>query len=258
MLLVIDGGNSETVFGLHDGRRFRARLRLASDRRRPAADYAAALTPRLRLDDTGTGGITDVMIACDVPESLGHLKAFCRDYLRVAARAVGDPGVSLGLSLRTDPLGPVGHDRMMNAIAAARLVKGARLVVDFGTATTLDVVNADGSLEGGVIVPGGEVMRRALRRRIALLPEVTSARPERVIGRDTASALRAGCYWGTVALIEGLIGRIRRAYRRPLTVIATGGLAAQVAAATPLIQRLEPDLTLLGLVEVARRNARGH
>jgi type III pantothenate kinase len=235
MLLAIDGGNSETVFVLYDGRRFRARCRLD----------LAGLEPR---------AVTGAAVCCDVPVVREVLRRTCRDFLGVAALMVGDRGVDLGVPRRTDTGSPPGHDRLVNAVAAHRLHRGAVLVVDLGTATTFDVVNADGSLEGGVILPGGEVMRRALARRVALLPDVAPAMPARVIGRDTVSALQSGCYWGAVALIEGLVERLRGAYGRPLTVIATGGLARHFAAGTRVFERVDPDLTLKGLVEIYRRN----
>ena len=254
MLLAIDGGNSETVFALYGGRRWCARSRLESSRRRTAGETFAALARRLALAGIDPGAVTGAAVCCDVPETRETLRAVCRDFLGVAALMVGDRGVDLGIPPRTDPESPPGHDRLVNAVAAHRFYPGAALVVDLGTATTFDVVNADGSLEGGVILPGGEVMRRALARHVALLPDVAPAMPARVIGRDTVSALQSGCYWGAVALIEGLVERLRGAYGRPLTVIATGGLARHFASGTPIFNEVEPDLTLKGLVEIYRRN----
>ena len=162
--------------------------------------------------------------------------------------------VELGIAVRIEKPSEAGADRLVNAVGAHLSYPGALLVIDSGTATTFDIVAADGAFEGGVIAPGINLSMQALHAAAARLPRVAIQRPPRVIGKDTVGAMQSGIYWGYVCLIEGLIGRIKAEYGAPLTVIGTGGVASLFEGATKAIDRFDHDLTILGLLEIARRN----
>jgi type III pantothenate kinase len=168
---------------------------------------------------------------------------------------VGDADVDLGINIVTDRPGAVGADRLVNAVAAHATHKGALIVIDFGTATTFDIVAASGDYEGGVIAPGANLSAEALHRAAAMLPRVAVERTQSVIGKDTEPAMRSGLFWGYIGLIEGLVARIKAEYGAPMTVIATGGLAGIFFKQTPAIDFLDPDLTIRGLVLIHARNA---
>ncbi|MBY0429697.1 MAG: type III pantothenate kinase, partial [Rhodospirillales bacterium] len=168
---------------------------------------------------------------------------------------VGDDNVRLGLNILLDRPEEVGADRLVNAVAAHACYQGALLVIDFGTATTFDVVDGQGNYCGGAIAPGINLSLEALHTAAAKLPRVAIGRPKTVIGKATVPAMQAGIYWGYVGLIEGLVQRMKQEFGAPMTVIATGGLAPLFAEATNAIDHLDPDLTLRGLLEIHRRNA---
>ena len=149
----------------------------------------------------------------------------------------------------------VGADRLVNAVAAHERYTGAVLVVDFGTATTFDVIGPNGDYEGGVIAPGANVSAEALHQTAAMLPRVAVARTQNVIGKDTVPAMQSGLFWGYVGLLEGIVARIREEYGKPMTVVGTGGLANLFYRQTSVIDHLDPDLTIRGLVQVHARNA---
>ena len=200
------------------------------------------------------GDIDAAIIANVVPLASHQLTALCRDYFEADPLVVGSPDVDLGIEVRMDSLANVGADRLVNAIAAHRDHGGPLIVIDFGTATTFDIVGADGAYEGGVIAPAVQHSVEALYRAAALLPRVTIERPERVIGKDTVPGMKSGIYWGYVGLIEGLVARIRAEYGQAMKVVATGGLAPVYAEATDVIEAVDPDLTLRGLVLIHRAN----
>jgi len=176
---------------------------------------------------------------------------------------VGTPGVDLGIQVRIENPAEVGADRVVNAIGAADRHKGALIVIDFGTATTFDVVEQDGGYAGGVIAPGINLSLDALHRTAARLPRIVIEPPERpegvnepvhIIGKSTREAMHAGIFWGYVGLIEGIVSRIKAEYGQPMTVVATGGLAPIFSSRTEAIQHVDPDITLRGLVLIHRRN----
>jgi len=168
---------------------------------------------------------------------------------------VGDPDVRLGIAVKTDRPTAVGADRLVNAVAAHERYKGALIVVDFGTATTFDVVAENGDYEGGVIAPGINLSAEALHQAAAMLPRVAFHRTQQVIGKDTVPAMQSGMYWGYVGLTEGLITRIKAEYAKPMTVIATGGLASVFHRTIEVIDHADADLTIRGLMLVHARNA---
>ena len=255
MLLAIDAGNTNIVFAVHDGHSVRAEWRAVTETARTADEYAVMLMPLLQLQGIDLGDIDSAIIATVVPAALFDLKMLCRRYFKCEPLIVGDPNVDLGLKVLTDRPGAVGADRLVNAVAAHATHKGALIVVDFGTATTFDIIAASGDYEGGVIAPGANLSAEALHRAAAMLPRVAVERTQAVIGKDTEPAMRSGLYWGYLGLIEGLVARIKTEFAQPMTVIATGGLASVFYKQTPVIDILDQDLTVRGLVLIHARNA---
>jgi type III pantothenate kinase len=254
MLLAIDAGNTNIVFAVHDGQAVRAEWRAVTETARTADEYAVMLMPLLQLQGIDMAEIDSAIIATVVPAALYNLKLLCRRYFKCEPMVVGDPNIDLGLNVLTDRPGAVGADRLVNAVAAHAAHKGALIVVDFGTATTFDIISAGGDYEGGVIAPGANLSAEALHRAAAMLPRVAVERTQAVIGKDTEPAMRSGLFWGYLGLIEGLVTRIKAEFGAPMTVIATGGLAGIFYKQTPAIDVLDQDLTIRGLVLIHTRN----
>ncbi|MDE2134975.1 MAG: type III pantothenate kinase [Alphaproteobacteria bacterium] len=255
MLLAIDAGNTNIVFAVYDGKQIRCEWRAVTKTTRTADEYAVLLGPLLSMNQLGFSDFDAAIIATVVPAALFDLRQLCRRYLNCEPLVVGDPNVELGISIRIDRPEAVGADRLVNTVAAHERYKGALIVVDFGTATTFDIVGDNGDYEGGVIAPGINLSAEALHKAAAMLPRVALARTQAVIGKDTVPAMQSGLYWGYIGLVEGLVARIKVEYGKPMTVIATGGLARVFYKQTPAIDHLDPDLTIRGLILVHARNA---
>jgi len=255
MLLAIDSGNTNTVFAVFDGDVRRGEWRSSSDAKRTADEYGVWLTQLMALEGLTRGDIDACILATVVPETLFSLKTLSRKYFACEALVVGEPGVELGVEVLLDAPEDVGADRLVNAAAAHSRYGGPLIIIDFGTATTFDVIDGDGNYFGGVISPGINLSLDALHAAAAKLPRIAVQRPKSVIGKRTTPAMMSGVYWGYVGLIEGLVARIKAEFGAPMTVIATGGLAPLFVEATSAIEHLDPDLTLRGLAEIYRRNA---
>jgi type III pantothenate kinase len=255
MLLAIDSGNTNIVFAVFEGGVKRAEWRSSSDSKRTADEYGVWLSQLMGLDGIGRADITDCIVATVVPETLYSLKTLCRKYFACEPLIVGEDGVDLGLEVLTGSPDEVGSDRLINAGAAHARYGGPLIVIDFGTATTFDIVDDDGNYFGGVIAPGINLSLDALHMAAAKLPRVAVQKPDTVIGKRTVPAMLSGVYWGYVGLIEGLVARITEEYGKPMKVVATGGLAPLFAEATTVIEHLDTDLTLRGLAEIHQRNA---
>jgi type III pantothenate kinase len=255
MLLAIDAGNTNIVFAVCDNERIVAQWRAATRVSRTSDEYAVWLTQLLNLRGLGFSDLNQAIIATVVPATLFDLRNLCRQYLACEPLIVGDANVKLGIRVNTDRPAAVGADRLANAVAAHDRYPGAVIVVDFGTATNFDIVSGDGDYEGGVIAPGVNLSAEALHQAAALLPRVAIHRAQTVIGKDTAPAMQSGLYWGYVGLIEGLVARIKSEYRRPMTVVATGGLAHLFERDVSVIDRVDPDLTISGLIRIHFLNA---
>ena len=253
MLLAIEQGNTNTMFALYDGAGWIAQWRTATDAQRTADEYAVWLHQLLSMQAMKLSAIDDCIISSVVPQSIFNLRNLARRYLKVEPLVVGE-NVELGIDIRIDKPSEAGADRLVNAIGGFLKYGGPLILIDSGTATTFDVVGEDGGFEGGVISPGINLSMQALHAAAARLPRVAIARPEHVIGRGTVEAMQSGVFWGYVALIEGLIERIRAEYGRPIRVIATGGVASLFEGATDKIDAFDPELTLRGLLEIVRRN----
>ena len=254
MLLAIDSGNTNIVFAVYDGEELRGEWRSSSDSRRTADEYGIWLTQLMALSEITPGDISDAVIATVVPETLFSLKSLCRGYFSCEPLVVGEGDVKLGIEALVDSPDDVGAARLVNAVAAHQRYGGPLIIIDFGTATTFDVVDADGNYFGGIIAPGINLSLDALHSAAAKLPRVAVRRPTSVIGKRTVPAMLSGVYWGYVGLIEGLVARIRDEYGAPMKVVATGGLAPLFGEATDVIEHLDADLTLRGLREIHHRN----
>ncbi len=249
MLLAIDAGNTNVVFALLEGREIKARWRIATDPRRTADEYAVWLSQLLTLEGYDRSQVNGVIIATVVPRALHNLQTLARKYFNSEPLIAGEPPVEWGMAL--DVLEPrsVGADRAVTMIAAHAIHKGDLIVIDFGTATTLDVVDYTGAYKGGIIAPGINLSLDALVTAAAKLPRIAIEAPAdtSVIGRDTVSQMQIGIFWGYVAMIEGLVARMKAEVGRPITVVATGGLAILFEQHTTMFDAVEPDLTIQGL-----------
>lgn len=257
MLLAIDSGNTNIVFALFDGDTLRGEWRSATATERTADDYGVWLIQLLTMNGLTASDIDACIVATVVPSNTFALKTMCRRYFDCEALVVGDEGVRLGIQIDLDHPEEVGADRIVNAVAAhSQFPDKSLIIIDFGTATTFDVVDKKGNYSGGAIAPGINQSLEALHQAAAKLPRVAIGRPKTVIGRGTVSAMKSGIFWGYVGLIEGLVSRIKEEARDPdMWVIATGGLAPLFMEVTTTINQLMPDLTLRGLLCIHRRNA---
>lgn len=255
MLLAIDSGNTNTLFAIHDGARWRAQWRSATHSARTADEYAVWLGQLMTMEGIAFDDLDACVVSTVVPQSLFNLRNLSRRYLKTEPLVIGEAGVRTGISIRVDRPEEVGADRLVNAVGARLVAKGAILIVDSGTATTFDVVSDDGAFEGGVICPGINLSLQALHEAAAKLPRIEIRRPMNVIGKSTVPAMQSGVFWGYVELIDGLIARIKDEYGRPMTVLGTGGVASLFEGACRNIDRFDPDLTINGLLEIWRRNS---
>jgi len=253
MLLTVDVGNSNTVLGVFDGSDLRVHWRLTTRREQTTDEYGILVRNLFATSGIEPKDIDGVAIASVVPPLGPVLVALSREYLGREPLVV-EPGVKTGMPILYEPPGDVGADRILNGVAAFAAVGGAVVVVDFGTATTFDVVTKKGEYAGGVICPGIGISADALFQRAARLPRVDVRHPGRVIGRSTVSSIQSGLYFGYAAMCEGILERIRAELGEPIEVIATGGLAEALAAEIPSIGRVDPVLTLTGLRLIWERN----
>ena len=249
MILAIDVGNTNLVFALVANGEIKARWRIATDPRRTADQYSVWLHQLLELEGYSRDDVEGVIIGTVVPRALHNLEVLSEKYFRKTPVVAGQGVAEWPLQLDVDEPHNVGADRALNAIAAHAKYSGDLIVVDFGTATTFDVVSASGAYTGGIIAPGINLSLDALVSAAAKLPRIAIEAPETstVIGRTTASQMIIGIYWGYVAMLEGLVERIRNELGRPATVIATGGLATLFDKHTSVFDAIEPDLTIQGL-----------
>ena len=249
MLLAVDAGNTNLVFALVDDGTIKARWRIATDPRRTADQYAVWLHQLLELEGYAKSDVTAVMIGTVVPRALHNLEVLASKYFRVEPLIAGQGKAEWPLQLDVDEPQNVGADRALNAIAAHAKHQGDLIVIDFGTATTFDVVSATGAYRGGIIAPGINLSLDALVSAAAKLPRIAIEAPatNSVIGRTTESQMIIGIYWGYIAMIEGLTERMKQEIGGPVKVIATGGLATLFDKHTNAFDAIEPDLTIQGL-----------
>lgn len=253
MLLAIDCGNTNTVFSVWDGLAFRATWRIATDHKRTADEYFVWLSSLLMLTRT-EAQITEAIISSTVPRVVFNLRVLCNRYFDCRPLVVGKPDCKLPVAPRVDQGTTVGPDRLVNTVGGFDRHGGDLIIVDFGTATTFDVVDTDGAYVGGVIAPGVNLSLEALHAAAAALPHIDVAKPLRAIGTNTIACMQSGVYWGYIGLIEGIVREVRRERDHHTKVIATGGLASLFAQGTDLFHRVEDDLTMHGLVLIHQFN----
>ncbi|TPG22661.1 type III pantothenate kinase [Sphingomonas koreensis] len=249
MLLAIDAGNTNVVFALVDAGQIVARWRIATDPRRTADEYAVWLSQLLTLEGRSRSDVEAVIIATVVPRALHNLQVLAEKYFGTTPLIAGQPPVEWGMAIDVEEPASLGADRAVNATAAHALHEGDLIVIDFGTATTFDMVDYRGAYKGGIIAPGINLSLDALVAAAAKLPRIAIEAPadRSVIGRDTVSQMQIGIFWGYIAMIEGLVARMKAEIGRPVKVISTGGLAVLFEKQTEIFDVIEPDLTIQGL-----------
>jgi type III pantothenate kinase len=255
MLLAINANNTNVKFAVYEGDKPVGDWRIKTEVGRTADQYVVWLSQLMVMAGLNMKQIDAAIIASVVPHSLFDLTKLCEQHLKTKPLVVGDPAVKLGIQVKMDiPVSTVGADRLANAVGGHIAYKKPLIVVDFGTATTFDVIDGEGNYLGGAISPGVNLSVEILHSATAMLPRIAVERPNRVIGKSTTEAMQSGIYWGYVGLVEGMVQRISLEFGQELTVIATGGLAPLFVGATPVLHHLDPEITMRGLVEIYRRN----
>jgi len=253
MLLCIDCGNTNTVFSIWDGTRFLATFRTATEHQRTADQYYVWFSQLMEHRQVPMR-IDEVIVSSTVPRVVFNLRLLCANYFDTRPLVVGRADCRLPTPPRVDEGTQIGPDRLVNTAGAYDRHGGDLIVVDFGTATTFDVVAPDGAYIGGVIAPGVNLSLEALHLAAAALPNVDVTKPQRVIGTNTVACMQSGVFWGYVGLVRGICDRIRGEYDRPMMVIGTGGLAPLFAQGDMLFDKIEDDLTMHGLTVIHRYN----
>ncbi|WP_164114742.1 type III pantothenate kinase [Sphingorhabdus sp. Alg239-R122] len=250
MLLAIDVGNTNIVFALIEEEDIHFRWRIATNTKRTSDEYAVWLNQLLQLNNLSFADIDDVIMASVVPGVMRNLASFTRKYCHKEPLITGQPPVEYGMKVDLPDPGAVGADRIVNAIAAYAAWESDLIIIDFGTATTFDIVDFNGSYKGGVIAPGINLSLEALVTAAAKLPRIVITEPkpgDKVIGKTTEDAMHSGVFWGYVSMIEGMTSRLTEEIGRPVKVIATGGLAPLFDGPTDIFDEVVSDLTLKGL-----------
>lgn len=253
MLLAINANNTNVKFTLFDGENTIGEWRQQTSSFRTADEHAVWLTQLFNLNGFKLEAVTDTVIATVVPQALFDLRRLCSFYFKSEPLVLGDEETNYGVEVNATP--PVGADRICNTVGAGVLFPNQpTVVVDFGTATTFDVVNEAGDYCGGVIAPGINLSLEALHNATALLPRIDVAKPVKVIGTDTVACIHSGVFWGYVGLIEGIVDRIQGEFGKSMKILSTGGLAPVFEGATNVIEANIPNITMLGLREIYRRS----
>lgn len=253
MLLCIDVGNTNSVFAIWDGAKFLAQWRASTEHQRTADQYYVWLRTLMNLHNLDVE-IDEVIVSSTVPRVVFNLRVLCNRYFDTRPLVVGRPDCLLPADPRVDEGTQVGPDRLVNAAGAYDLHGGDLIVVDFGTATTFDVVADDGAYVGGVISPGVNLSLEALHQAAAALPHVDVTRPPSVIGSNTVACIQSGIFWGYIGLVRGICQQIEAEYTKPMQVIATGGLAPLFAQGEDLFDVIHDDLTIHGLTVIHKYN----
>ncbi len=254
MLLAIDTGNTNTVFSIWDGEDILATFRTTTEHQRTADQYFVWMSTLMRHSRLEDVVITDCIISSTVPRVVFNLRVLCDRYFNCRPFVVGKPDCLLPHAPRVDEGTQIGPDRLVNTAAAFDRHGGNLIVVDFGTATTFDVVAEDGAYVGGVIAPGVNLSLEALHHAAAALPHVDVTKPQVVIGTNTVACMQSGVFWGYVGLIQGICSRIRAEYDAPMRIIGTGGLAPLFSQGDVLFDLIEDDLTIHGLTVIYKYN----
>ncbi len=254
MLLAIDAGNTNTLFAIYDGSGWAVQWRIETNDGRTADEYSVWLYHLMMMQGLKFSDINGCIISSVVPQSLFHMRNLARRHLQVEPMIVGEPGVKLGAKVTLANPKEVGADRLVNAVGAHAKYEGPLILVDSGTATTFDIICKNGDFEGGIIAPGINLSLRALHDAAAKLPRIAIQKPQNIIGRNTVEAMQSGIFWGYIALIDGLIDKIKAEDKREFTVIGTGGVASLFAGASERIDHYDAHLTIDGLLGIWRLN----
>ena len=246
MLLAIDCGNTNTIFSIWSGTEFVSTWRTATDHQRTADQYFVWLSTLMSLQNI-KADITDVIISSTVPRVVFNLRVLSDRYFNTRPIVVGKPECQIPIKVRVDAGTAVGPDRIVNSVAGYNLFGGNLIIVDFGTATTFDVVDYDGAYVGGVIAPGVNLSLQALHQMAAALPHVDIAKPKEVIGKNTVSCMQSGVFWGYIGLVKEICRKIKEEKRETMKVVATGGLAPLLQSAEELFENVDENLTMHGL-----------
>ena len=253
MLLAIDCGNTNTVFSIWDGEKFLCTLRTSTHHARTADAYFTWFSTLIKHYELELD-IKDVIISSTVPRVVFNLRVFADRFFDCRPLVVGKPECALPVEPRVDEGTIVGPDRLVNTAGAFDRHGGDLIVVDFGTATTFDVVSEDGAYVGGVIAPGVNLSLEALHQAAAALPHIDIAKPQKVVGTNTVACMQSGVFWGYVGLVREICDRIKAERDRPMRVISTGGLAPLFQQSHALFDAFEDDLTMHGLTVIYRHN----
>lgn len=253
MLLAVDVGNTNVVFALFEGPDVRARWRIATDPRRTGDEYAVWLLQLMEIEGVARESITQMIVSTVVPRARHNFEVLGEKYFDLVPLFAGEGAAAWNFPIDVDEPRSLGADRAVNAIAAHAAYPSDLIVVDFGTATTFDVVDFNGAYKGGIIAPGINLSLDALVNHTAKLPRIAIEAPRNtlVTGRNTEDQMLIGVFWGYVAMMEGLIARLRAEIGRPAKVIATGGLALLFDKHTDIFDAVDVDLTLNGLAILA-------
>lgn len=254
MLLAIDVGNTNTVFALHSGEEFTAEWRCSTEHLRTADEYYVWLASLMTLQKLEPTDIKRVIVSSVVPQVLFNLRVLSDRYFNCRALVVGKPDCEIGIKVRVDQGTQVGADRLVNTVGAYNEYGGDLIVIDFGTATTFDVVDGDGAYIGGAIAPGVNTSMRALHLAAAALPHVDVTKPQTAIGTNTVACMQSGVFWGYIGLIEGICRQIRLEHLAPMKVIGTGGLSTLFETGTEIFDAIDTQVTMKGLVLIDSLN----
>ena len=257
MLLAADVGNTNVVFALFEGRALKARWRIATDPRRTGDEYAVWLMQLLQLEGVAREDITQIIFASVVPRADHNLTVLAEKYFGVTPIVAGQGAAAWPFAIDVEQPSSLGADRALNILTAHDKYPGDLVVVDFGTATKFEAIDFNGTYKGGIIAPGINLSLDALVGKTAKLPRIAIRAPDSksVIGRNTEDQMLIGVFWGYVAMMEGLIARMKDEIGRPAEVVATGGLAILFDEATDIFDHVDADLTIEGLAILAERIA---
>jgi len=257
MLLVADVGNTNVVFALYEGGESRARWRIATDPRRTGDEYAVWLLQLLQVEGVDRKEITQIIVGSVVPRAVHNLSVLGEKYFGIEPLIAGEGKACWNFQIDVENPRSLGADRALNALAAHAKYEGDLIIVDFGTATTFDVIDFNGAYKGGIIAPGINLSLDALVGKTAMLPRIAIESPKSnsVIGTNTEDQMLIGVFWGYVAMMEGLIGKMKAEIGREVKVVATGGLAILFDSHTEIFDAVDADMTLDGLAILAERAA---